>query len=97
MSVHPILAEKTVSISELRKNISQYFIDEPVAVLSNNKTQGYMLSAELFEKMINIIESNLMVEKSTFRPASARLQAIAQMSEDLLLNSSENELSEFSE
>ena len=31
-----ILSEHTVSITELRKNPAQYFIDEPVAVLSNN-------------------------------------------------------------
>ena len=97
MSVHQILAEKTVSISEVRKNINQYFIDEPVAVLSNNKPKGYMLSADLFEQMLKIIESNTTSEKSMFRPASARLQAIAHVSENILLNSSDDELGEFFE
>ena len=97
MSVHQILAEKTVSISEARKNLNLYFIDEPVAVLSNNRTKGYMLSADLFEQMISIIESKTTVEKSMFRPASARLQAIAHLSEQILLNSSDGELGEFSE
>ena len=34
--MHRILAEKSVNITELRKNPAKYFIDQPVAVLSNN-------------------------------------------------------------
>ncbi len=97
MSTHQILAEKTVSVSEVRKNVNQYFIDEPVAVLSNNKTKGYMLSADLFEQMVNIIENNTTAGKSMFRPASARLQAIAHVNEEILLNSSDVDLGEFIE
>ena len=36
MSIQLILAEKTVSVPELRKKPCDYFLDEPVAVLSNN-------------------------------------------------------------
>ena len=32
--MHRILAEKSVNITELRKNPAKYFIDQPVAVLS---------------------------------------------------------------
>lgn len=95
MSTHQIFAEKTASISDVRKNVNQYFIDEPVAVLSNNKTKGYMLSAELFEKMMMIISAQSC--DSTFRPASARLEVIAHMSEDILLRLNEDELGEFVE
>ena len=63
MASHAILAEKAVSVSEARKNLSQYFTDEPVAVLSNNKPAGYMLSAELYEKMLRIIEASGAVEQ----------------------------------
>ena len=31
--MHRILAEKSVNITELRKNPAKYFIDQPVAVL----------------------------------------------------------------
>jgi hypothetical protein len=43
--MHRILAEKSVNITELRKNPAKYFIDQPVAVLSNNRPAGYLLSA----------------------------------------------------
>lgn len=51
-----ILAEQTVSITELRKNPAQYFIDEPVVVLSKNKPVGYMLSAKLYETIVGMLE-----------------------------------------
>ena len=86
MASHAILAEKAVSVSEARKNLSQYFTDEPVAVLSNNKPAGYMLSAELYEKMLRIIEASGAVEQGLFRPAAARLKEISRVSEELLLN-----------
>ncbi|HAZ8183313.1 antitoxin of toxin-antitoxin stability system, partial [Escherichia coli] len=47
--MHRILAEKSVNITELRKNPAKYFIDQPVAVLSNNRPAGYLLSASAFE------------------------------------------------
>lgn len=33
-----------------------YFMDEPVTVLSNNKTAGYMISTELYEQMVEIYQ-----------------------------------------
>jgi Phd_YefM. len=50
-----ILAEQTVSVTELRKNPAQYFIDEPVVVLSKNKPVGYMISAKLFENIVDML------------------------------------------
>lgn len=60
-----ILAEQTVSVTELRKNPAQYFIDEPVVVLSKNKPVGYMLSAKLFESIVDMLGK---------QPASHQLQ-----------------------
>lgn len=97
MASHAILAEKAVSVSEARKNLSQYFIDEPVAVLSNNKPTGYMLSAELYEKMLRIIEASGAVEPGLFRPAAARLQEISRVCEQLLIEADVTKLSEFNE
>ncbi len=99
MSTHKILAEEMVSVSELRKNPSLYFTDYPVAVMSHNQTAGYTVGAELFEKMIMLIEQN---QKDTttsgqFRPSAARLKQITKASEQFLQNASDDELGQFSE
>ena len=52
ISTLPIYAEQAVLITELRKNPSQFFKEEPVAVLSNNKTTGYIFNAELYEQIL---------------------------------------------
>lgn len=95
MPVQTILAEKTVSVSELRKSPCDYFMDEPVAVLSNNKTAGYMLSANLYEQMVKLLESQDKAYQ--FRPSSARLAFIAEQGAEYLNSATEAQLSDFEE
>ncbi len=95
MNTHHIYAEQTVSITELRKNPAQFFRDEPVAVLSNNKPAGYMLSAELYERLIHLLEENANVTDATFRPSRARMEAIAKHGEALLLSATNEDLGTF--
>ncbi len=95
MNIQSILAEKTVSVTELRKKPCDYFLDEPVAVLSNNKTAGYMISAELYEQMVALIDSQS--KTSRFRPSKVRLAQIAEHGSASLLAASEEELGEFCE
>ncbi|MGM3224984.1 antitoxin [Dickeya zeae] len=79
-----ILAEKSIDIIELRKNPAKYCIDEPVAVLSNNRPAGYMIRARVHTA-------------ARFRPTAERLSEIAQNGQTLLQNASDKDLSEFSE
>ena len=66
-------------------------------MLSHNKPTGYMLSAELYEKMLRIIEASGPVEPGLFRTAAARLQEISRACEQLLPEADANKLSEFNE
>lgn len=97
MATQSVYAEKTVAMSELRKRPADFFDEEPVAVLSNNKTAGYTIGAEAFEKMVLLLESLAPEVRGQFRPGAARLRMIADQGAALLLNASEQELTAFSE
>lgn len=97
--MHRILAEHTVSITELRKNPAQYFTDKPIAVLSNNRPAGYMLSASLFEAMMDLLEKQPSNEAfvASFRPSAEQLKAIALHGQTLLEQATDADLRQFSE
>ncbi|MHA7879653.1 MAG: type I toxin-antitoxin system antitoxin YafN [Saccharospirillum sp.] len=94
-----ILAEQTVSITELRKNPARYFINEPVAVLSNNKPAGYMLSADLFNTLVQLLEQNEPTKGTVgqFRPTALRLKAIAEQGHTLFKDATDEQLGDFKE
>jgi len=97
MVIQAILAEKTVSISDFRKEPNKYFTDEPVAVLSNNKTAGYVLSPETFLAMVTLLEKISPEIQAKFRPSKVRLDVITQRGAELLENVSNDDLSDFVE
>lgn len=99
MTTQTILAGKTVSVTEMRKNPTQYFTDEPVAVLAHNRPAGYMVSTELFEKMVHALESQQHSSnfQASFRPSATRLNEIAAHGNALLETATDEELGEFSE
>lgn len=96
MGTQTILANETVSISELRNNIGRYFTDHAIAVLSNNKPTGYVIGAKAFEAMVNMLLQAQQTESfnGSFRPTSDRLKAITQKGLQILENASEDELKE---
>jgi antitoxin StbD len=54
-----VLADKAVSVSELKKNPSAVIGGAnggPVAVLNHNRVMGYMVPADVFEAMIERLE-----------------------------------------
>ncbi|GAA4337064.1 type II toxin-antitoxin system prevent-host-death family antitoxin [Pigmentiphaga soli] len=59
MSVNPIFASSTVSITDLRRNPNAV-IDEadnaPVAVLNHNRATAYVISARAFEALMDRLE-----------------------------------------
>lgn len=78
---------KSVNITELRKNPAKYFIDQPVAVLSNNRPAGYLLSASAFEALMDMLaeQEEKKPIKARFRPSAARLEEITRRAENILM------------
>lgn len=60
-----VLAEKAVSVSELKKNPSAVIGGAdggPVAVLNHNRVMGYLVPAEVYEAMIERLEDLELAE-----------------------------------
>lgn len=99
METHAILAEKSVSISALRNNPAQYFGDQPIAVLSHNKPTGYLIGAELFEQMMELIEDleEARSFRGSFRPTGAQLAEYCKRGAELIVNATPEQMEDFTE
>ncbi|MCP8687737.1 type I toxin-antitoxin system antitoxin YafN [Marinobacterium sedimentorum] len=97
MTTQTILTEKTVSITEMRKNPTQYFTDEPVAVLAHNRPAGYMVSTQLFETFVKALEREQAIKgfQANFRPSAARLDGIARTGNELIQAATDEDLGDF--
>lgn len=65
-----ILADVAVSVSELKKNPSGILTGAggvPVAVLNHNRVIGYMVPAELYERMMERLDDLELVKKMKAR------------------------------
>ncbi len=54
-----VYAEKTVSVTELKRNFSAILSqaeDDPVAVLNHNRPEAYLLSAAHYERLLERLE-----------------------------------------
>jgi len=57
--MHQVLADFSVSISELKKNPSALLArvsGSPIAVLNHNKPAAYLIPAETYEAMMEMLE-----------------------------------------
>ena len=57
--MNPVLSRYSASISELKRNPSRLIADaegEIVAILNHNKPTAYLVPAETYEKMTDILE-----------------------------------------
>lgn len=97
MKTSRIYAEKAVSSSEARKHFKDCLSGEPVVILSNNEPAGYMMSATFFEGLMKALEAKNSGSVSSFRPMSARLEAIAHLNAQALTELEESDLDDFQE
>jgi len=99
MAIQRILAENTVSVSEMRKHPADFFTNQPVAVLSKNQPLGYMVGKELFESMVDLLRQHQPQETFTarFQPNIGQLKAVATSSSQFLISAKEDELGNFAE
>ncbi|USD66329.1 hypothetical protein [Vibrio sp. SCSIO 43136] len=97
MKTSTIYAEKAVSSSEARKHFKDCLSGEPVVVLSNNEPAGYMMSADFFEGLMKALEDKNPNSVASFRPMTARLDAIAQLNAKALADLDENDIGNFQE
>ncbi|MFM2477385.1 hypothetical protein [Celerinatantimonas sp. MCCC 1A17872] len=83
--------KKVISIMELRRNPSQYFSEEPIAITSHNKLIGYTLGKEQFEYIMSLITTF----SSQFDLSRKRLDEIAQKNAGILGQANLNDLGDF--
>ena len=80
-----VLADFSVSISELKKNPSSLLSQasgSPIAVLNHNKPTAYLISAETYEAMVEMIE-DYELGKLVEERRGERAEAIAVSLDDL--------------
>ena len=60
-----IYANYTASITELKKSPTKLLEmsgNEPIAILNHNKPSAYMIPAEMFEKMMDILDDYFLAK-----------------------------------
>ena len=71
-----LLAKCSASISELKKNPSaliDHAVGEPVAILNHNKPTAYLVPAETYSRMMEIIEDYELAQIVKEREAEKKL------------------------
>jgi antitoxin StbD len=74
-----VLADLSVSITELKRNPSAVISgagNEPVAILNNNRPTAYIIPAETYEAMLEIMEDHHLGQLAMERLAAEGSQAV---------------------
>lgn len=83
--MHQVLADFSVSISELKKNPSSLLSQasgSPIAVLNHNKPAAYLIPADTYEAIMEMIE-DYELGKLVEERRSERTEAVAVSLDDL--------------
>ncbi len=93
-STYTILADETVSVSDLKKSPSQYFTDHAIAVLSNNRPAGYIIGASAYEALVSMLSQCQQTEafSGEFKPTASRMREITAKGMELLEKASSDDL-----
>ena len=76
-AIQSIFAKSTISISDLRKNISSIIQDAgdcPLAVLNHNKPAAYILSAKAYEALMERLDDARLVDTAKKRLNGKRVK-----------------------
>jgi len=63
--MYPMLANCSASISELKKNPSALINEaggEPIAILNHNVPSAYLVPAETYERLLDVLEDHELAE-----------------------------------
>ncbi len=74
---HPIYAENTISITDLRRNPTRILEDAgnmPVAVLNHNRPTAYLLSARAYEALLDQLDDAELVKIVKQRQGGKRIK-----------------------
>lgn len=74
--MNPVLSRYSASISELKRNPSQLISDaegEAVAILNHNKPTAYLVPAETYERMSELLEDMELAQIVQEREATKHL------------------------
>ena len=85
--MHTVLADLTVSITELKKNPTSVINEaagEPIAILNNNKPTAYLLSAKMYEAIFELMEDQYLGKIAARRLEKERELAVKVNVDDLV-------------
>jgi len=61
--MHSVLADLSVSITELKKNPSAIIKEadgDPIAILNNNRPTAYIIPADTYEDILDVLEDHFL-------------------------------------